>query len=240
MPNNLVEARGLHRRFRVGGATLEALSDIYLDVAEGELLAVVGPSGSGKTTLLGVIGGLDRPDAGSVRVAGADVTAMSSDALTEYRLRTVGFVFQSSGLVPLMTAAENVALALQLQGENAETADRAARVALLAVGLEERAEHRAYELSGGEQQRVALARAIAKKPRLLVADEPTGQLDSETSVSIMHLIRSLRDAGTTVLVATHDEALAALADRALRLEDGVLLGERGARVTTRRAPRLTP
>jgi len=225
MPDNLVEARGLTRRFRAGGATLEALRDVDLDVAEGELLAVVGRSGSGKTTLLGVIGGLDRPDAGRVRVAGVEVTGLSSEALTEYRLRTVGFVFQASGLVALMTAAENVALALQLQGDDAETAAAAARAALVAVGLEERAEHRAYELSGGEQQRVALARAIAKKPRLLLADEPTGQLDSETSASIMHLIRSLHDAGTTVVVATHDEALAALADRALRLEDGVLLGE---------------
>ena len=225
MPDNLVEARGLTRRFRAGGATLEALRDVDLDVAEGELLAVVGRSGSGKTTLLGVIGGLDRPDAGRVRVAGVEVTGLSSEALTEYRLRTVGFVFQASGLVALMTAAENVALALQLQGDDAETAAAAAREALVAVGLGERAEHRAYELSGGEQQRVALARAIAKKPRLLLADEPTGQLDSETSASIMHLIRSLHDAGTTVVVATHDEALAALADRALRLEDGVLLGE---------------
>ena len=225
MPDNLVEARGLTRRFRAGGATLEALRDVDLDVAEGELLAVVGRSGSGKTTLLGVIGGLDRPDAGRVRVAGVNVAALSSEALTEYRLRMVGFVFQASGLVALMTAAENVALALQLQGDDAETAAAAARAALVAVGLEERAEHRAYELSGGEQQRVALARAIAKKPRLLLADEPTGQLDSETSASIMHLIRSLHDAGTTVVVATHDEALAALADRALRLEDGVLLGE---------------
>jgi ABC-type lipoprotein export system ATPase subunit len=218
----LVRLRGVERRYAAGGAITTALHGVDLDVPEGEMLALIGPSGSGKTTLMGVIGGLDRPDRGSVEVAGIEVTALRGDALAGYRLRSVGFVFQSPGLVPLMTALENVSLPLLLMGSDIRDAETRARAALGSVGLEARARHRAFELSGGEQQRVALARALVKGPRLLLADEPTGQLDSETSAAIVELIRSFRGR-TTIIVATHDDAVAATADRVARIEDGRLV-----------------
>ena len=218
----LVRLRGVERRYAAGGAITTALHGVDLDVAEGEMLALIGPSGSGKTTLMGVIGGLDVPDGGSVQVAGIEVAALRGEALAGYRLRTVGFVFQSPGLVPLMTALENVSLPLQLMGIGPADVETRARGALGSVGLEARARHRAFELSGGEQQRVALARALVKEPRLLLADEPTGQLDSETSTAIVELIRSFCRR-TTIVVATHDDAVAAMADRAVRIEDGRLV-----------------
>jgi putative ABC transport system ATP-binding protein len=221
-PEPLVRLLGVERRYAAGGTITTALHGIDLDVDEGALLALIGPSGSGKTTLMGVIGGLDLPDRGSVVVDGIDVTALRGEALAGYRLRTVGFVFQSPGLVPLMTALENVALPLQLMGKDSPEAETLAREALVSVGLEARARHRSFELSGGEQQRVALARVLAKRPRLLLADEPTGQLDSETSAAIIDLIRSFRG-HTTIIVATHDDAVAAMADRTIRIEDGNLI-----------------
>ena len=222
VPEPLVRLRGVERRYTAGGAVTTAVHGVDLDVPEGELLALIGPSGSGKTTLMGVIGGLDLPDRGSVEVAGIDVTALRGEGLAGYRLRTVGFVFQSPGLVALMTALENVSLPLLLMGKGTDDAESQARAALASVGLEARARHRAFELSGGEQQRVALARALAKGPRLLLADEPTGQLDSETSAAIVELIRSFRGR-TTIIVATHDDAVATMADRTLRIEDGTLI-----------------
>jgi putative ABC transport system ATP-binding protein len=205
----------------VGDASVAALRGADLEVGEGEMAAVMGPSGSGKTTLLGIIAGLDRPDAGSVLVGGVEVTKLAGEELARYRLRSVGFVFQAPGLVPLMSAVENVALPLQLMGRDPRDAEEVALDALDLVGLQGRAKHRAYELSGGEQQRVALARALAKQPPVLLADEPTGQLDSETSAAIVDLIRSLRG-HTTILLATHDEVVAARADRVITIEDGKL------------------
>jgi len=221
-PEPLVRLRGVVRRYSAGGTITAALQNVDLDVSEGELLAVIGPSGSGKTTLMGVIGGLDTADSGSVVVDQTDVTALRGEALAAYRLRTVGFVFQSPGLMPLMTALENIALPLQLMGKDPSEAEALARDALDLVGLEARGRHRAFELSGGEQQRVALARALAKSPRLLLADEPTGQLDSETSAAIVELIRSVRGR-MTIIVATHDDAVAAMADRTVLIEDGRLI-----------------
>jgi putative ABC transport system ATP-binding protein len=221
-PEPLVRLRGVERRYAAGGEITTALHGLDLDVAEGEMLALVGPSGSGKTTLMGVIGGLDVPDRGSVEVAGIEVAALRGDALAAYRLRSVGFVFQSPGLVALMTALENVSLPLLLMGNNLRDAETRAHAALGSVGLAARARHRAFELSGGEQQRVALARALVKEPLLLLADEPTGQLDSETSGAIVGLIRSFRGR-TTIIVATHDDAVAAMADRTVRIEDGRLV-----------------
>jgi len=209
------------RRFKVGDATAWALRGADLEVAEGEMVAVRGPSGSGKTTLLGLIGGLDRPEVGSVRVGDVDVTRLVGEDLAQYRLRSVGFVFQAPGLVPLMSALENVALPLQLMGREGADAESVALEALELVGLETRAKHRAYELSGGEQQRVSLARALAKQPRVLLADEPTGQLDSETSAAIVDLIASLRGQ-ITIVLATHDETVASRADRVISIEDGRL------------------
>ena len=221
-PEPLVRLRGVVRRYSAGGTITAALQNVDLDVSEGELLAVIGPSGSGKTTLMGVIGGLDTADSGSVVVDQTDVTALRGEALAVYRLRTVGFVFQSPGLMPLMTALENIALPLQLMGKDPSEAEALARDALDLVGLDARGRHRAFELSGGEQQRVALARALAKSPRLLLADEPTGQLDTETSAAIIELIRSVRGR-MTIIVATHDDAVAAMADRTVLIEDGRLI-----------------
>ncbi|HEX2646724.1 MAG TPA: ABC transporter ATP-binding protein [Candidatus Dormibacteraeota bacterium] len=217
----MIALTGVGRAFRTAGEIVPALRGIDLEIPRGQLVALLGPSGSGKTTLLGIVGGLDRPDVGEVCVGGVDVAQLSGAALSEYRLRSVGFVFQAAGLIPLMTALENVALPVQLMGRDDQGARELALDALELVGLEARVRHRAYELSGGEQQRVALARALVKQPKVLLADEPTGQLDSETSAAIVELIATLRGK-TTILLATHDEAVAAHADRTIHMEDGAL------------------
>jgi putative ABC transport system ATP-binding protein len=213
---------GVSRRFEAGGMRVDAVRDVDLCIREGELVAVLGRSGSGKTTLLSLAGGLDRPDSGQVSVGGRALGELDEAGLDEFRRHTVGWVFQTSGLLPLLTAAENVALALRIQGVPDDRALELALAALEYVGLADRASHRAYELSGGEQQRAALARAIAKQPRLLLADEPTGQLDSETAQEVVSLFREAATAGITVLLATHDAALADAADRVVRMEDGRL------------------
>ncbi|MEI8332904.1 MAG: ABC transporter ATP-binding protein [Chloroflexota bacterium] len=221
----MVEAIALVREFPSGDAVVHALRGIDLTVDRGELLAVRGRSGSGKTTLLGLLGGLDRPTSGQVFVDGAEVSAMGETELVELRRRTVAFVYQAFGLVPFLTAAENVEVPLRLV--DAEPVERDARVAELLdmVGLEARTRHRPYELSGGEQQRVAIARALANRPRLLLADEPTGQLDSDTGHRIMTLLRVIvRSEGVTAIVATHDPVMLDVADRVLELRDGRLLG----------------
>ena len=221
----MVEAIALVREFPSGDAVVHALRGIDLTVDRGELLAVRGRSGSGKTTLLGLVGGLDRPTSGQVFVDGAEVSAMGETELVELRRRTVAFVYQAFGLVPFLTAAENVEVPLRLV--DAEPVERDARVAELLdmVGLEARTRHRPYELSGGEQQRVAIARALANRPRLLLADEPTGQLDSDTGHRIMTLLRVIvRSEGVTAIVATHDPVMLDVADRVLELRDGRLLG----------------
>jgi putative ABC transport system ATP-binding protein len=197
-----------------------AVQDVDLDADEGQLVVLLGRSGSGKTTLLSLAGGLDRPDFGSITVAGHDLRGLGEPALAEFRRKVTGWVFQAAGLLPLLTAEENVALSLRIQGRSVAEAGASARAALKVVGLEERAHHRGYELSGGEQQRVALARALVKNPRLLLADEPTGQLDSETAQSMMALFRLVSEEGMTILVATHDRAFADIADRVLTIEDG--------------------
>ncbi|HET9456309.1 MAG TPA: ABC transporter ATP-binding protein, partial [Candidatus Limnocylindrales bacterium] len=200
---------------------VHALRSIDLSVGRGELLAVRGRSGSGKTTLLNLLGGLDRPTAGRVIVDGHEISSLSEDELVGVRRRTVAFVFQAFGLVPFLTAAENVEVPLRLV--HAEPRERDARVAdlLEIVGLGERARHRPHELSGGEQQRVALARALANRPSLLLADEPTGQLDSDTGHVIMLLLRSIvRHEGITAVVATHDPMMLDVADRIVELSDG--------------------
>lgn len=204
-----------------------AVREVDLDVDEGQLVVLLGRSGSGKTTLLSLVGGLDRPDSGSITVAGHDLTGLDAAALAEFRRDVTGWVFQAAGLLPLMTAEENVALSLRIQGRSVAEAGASARAALTIVGLEERVHHRGYELSGGEQQRVALARALVKNPSLLLADEPTGQLDSETAQSIMALLRLVSEEGMTIFVATHDTAFADIADRVLAIEDGRVSQTRG-------------
>ena len=210
------------KRFRSGGRRFRALRQVDLSISEGELVAICGRSGSGKTTLLSMVGGLDRPDEGRVHAAGEEVSSLSDSALERFRRDKVGWVFQASGLHPLLTAVENVALALRIQGCAAPEAQRAAEVALAEVGLSARARHRAHELSGGEQQRVALARAMVKRPGLLLADEPTGQLDTATARQVLALVRAAADSGVTVLIASHDEALTEIADRVLQIQDGTL------------------
>jgi len=187
------------------------------------MAALEGRSGSGKTTLLNIIGGLDRPDSGTVEIAGTEVTHLSSGELARLRRETLAFVFQSYALIPILTAAENVAVPMRLTRTDPVARDERAMLLLRMVGLGEHAHQRAHELSGGQQQRVAIARALANRPRLLIADEPTGQLDSRNAEQIMLLLRALSDSeGVTVLVATHDQALLARADRQLRISDGLI------------------
>ncbi|WP_231482415.1 ABC transporter ATP-binding protein [Nocardioides sp. URHA0020] len=221
----MVEVRGVTRTYGSGAGTVHALRDVSFDVAPGEMVAVVGRSGSGKTTLLNMVGGLDRPDAGTVRVDGTEVTTLGDAGLSRLRRETVSYIFQTFGLMPPLTAAENVGVPLRLR--RTPVPEREERVALLLdlVGLREHAEQRPAELSGGQQQRVAIARALAGSPRLLIADEPTGQLDAETGVAIMALLRGVVESeGLTAVVATHDPVMMALADRVLTIADGRVEG----------------
>ena len=222
----VVETTDLVREFVVGGTVVRAVDGITVRVEAGELVAVRGRSGSGKTTLLSLIGALDQPTSGSVRVTGLPVSQMPERDLVAFRRHTIGFIFQAFGLLPILSAAENVEIPLRLvAAEPRARQDRVDRLLEL-VGLGGRANHRPHELSGGEQQRVAIARALANRPRLLLADEPTGQLDSHTGRDIMALIRTvIRDEGTTAIVATHDPSLIDLADRVLELRDGKVIGE---------------
>ncbi|HEX8986527.1 MAG TPA: ABC transporter ATP-binding protein [Rhodocyclaceae bacterium] len=217
-----IEVAGLGRTVRSGDRDLTILHDISFQVAAGEAVAIVGASGSGKSTLLGLMAGLDRPTAGIVRLAGQDITALDEDARAELRGRLLGFVFQSFQLLPALTALENAMLPLELLGLPEPRA--AAEAVLTRVGLAERLGHYPKHLSGGEQQRVALARAFAVKPQLLLADEPTGNLDAATGEQIIDLMFEMnREAGTTLVLVTHDEALARRCGRALRLVGGRLV-----------------
>lgn len=206
--------------------TVHALRQIDLEVDHGQLVAVRGRSGSGKTTMLNLIGGLDHPTAGRVEVAGIDITDLPESELVKIRREHVGYVFQSFGLVPILTAAENVEIPLRLVGTDPADRVERSRVLLEMVGLTDRIKHRPHELSGGEQQRVALARALANRPSLLLADEPTGQLDSHTGRSIMNLILALaRSEDVAVVVATHDPTIIDLADRVIELLDGEIVAD---------------
>jgi putative ABC transport system ATP-binding protein len=220
----LVRVEAVTRDFGRGRNVVHAVRSVSFVARPGELVAIQGRSGAGKTTLLNIIGGLDRPTSGRVWVGEHEVTAASESELLRLRRADIGFIFQSFGLIPILSAAENVGVPMRLARVSA--AERDARVSMLLelVGLGGHAAQRPYELSGGQQQRVAIARALANDPRLLIADEPTGQLDSETGRSIMELLRALvRARSTTALVATHDAALIDVADRVLRLRDGALV-----------------
>jgi putative ABC transport system ATP-binding protein len=217
----MVEAIDLVRDYPTGETVVHALRGINLRVGRGELLAVRGRSGSGKTTLLNLLGGLDKPTSGRVLVDGLEISAMSEEELVGVRRRTVAFVFQAFGLVPFLSAIENVEVPLRLVHANARERDERVAHLLEIVGLADRARHRPHELSGGEQQRVALARALANRPSLLLADEPTGQLDSDTGHVIMLLLRSIvRREAITAVVATHDPMMLDVADRVVELQDG--------------------
>jgi putative ABC transport system ATP-binding protein len=216
---DIVEVRGLCLTVPSAAGPVNILSGIDLVVGAGEAVGIVGPSGSGKTSLLMVLAGLEAATAGTVRVAGQDITGLNEDALARFRRDTVGIVFQAFHLIPTMTALENVSIPLELAG--APDAEARAAESLRAVGLGHRLTHRPGQLSGGEQQRVALARAFAPRPRLLLADEPTGNLDAATGHLVMDLLFGLREThGTTLLLITHDPALAARCGRQIRIADG--------------------
>jgi putative ABC transport system ATP-binding protein len=219
MALGMIRVRDLVMRLASGGRPVTILDGVSLDVAAGEVVAVTGPSGSGKSTLLGLIAGLDTPSAGTIAVDGVEVTGLGEAALARFRRRTLGFVFQSYHLIPTLTALENVAVPLELAGASLPLA--AARSRLAEVGLAGRADHYPLQLSGGEQQRVAIARAMALAPPLLLADEPTGNLDSATGAQIVDLLLALnRERRATLLLVTHDPALAGRAGRAIALRDG--------------------
>ncbi|HEX2193990.1 MAG TPA: ABC transporter ATP-binding protein [Candidatus Limnocylindria bacterium] len=221
----MVEAQGLMREYVTPGATVHAVAGIDLTIERGQLVAVRGRSGSGKTTLLSLIGTLDRPTAGTVTVDGLRVSELPESRLVGFRRRKIGFIFQAFGLLPILSAAENVEVPLRLVGADPSARDRRVAELLDQVGLGDRMNHRPHELSGGEQQRVAIARALANRPDLLLADEPTGQLDSQTGHSIMTLLRGLvRTEGVTAVVATHDPAMLDVADRVIELRDGRIVG----------------
>jgi putative ABC transport system ATP-binding protein len=221
LTTDMLAAEEVVRTFGSGRTATHALRGVSFSVGSGQLVALRGRSGSGKTTLLNVVGGLDQPDGGRVQVAGQDVTAMSSRERMAMRRTSVAFVFQSFGLIPILSAAENVGVPLRIAGLAPKEREQRVRLMLDIVGLSDHARQRPGELSGGQQQRVAIARALAGSPQVLLADEPTGQLDSETGKQIMRLLRTVvQSEGVTALVATHDPDLIGIADSVLELEDG--------------------
>ncbi|MFD8372020.1 ABC transporter ATP-binding protein [Streptomyces sp. NPDC059688] len=225
LTETMVRVEDVHRSYGRGAAAVHALRGVSFEVPRGELVAVKGRSGSGKTTLLNIVGGLDTPDRGRVEVDGRQLGELGENELLRLRRDRIGFVFQSFGLIPILSAAENVGVPLRLR--RAEPREREERVELLLslVGLAGHASQRPGELSGGQQQRVAIARALANRPALLIADEPTGQLDAETGHAVMELLRAVvHSERVTALVATHDATLLDLADRVLELHDGEIAG----------------
>ena len=217
----VLQLEGVVKKYRRGDEEVRALVDFDFTLDAGEFVVVSGPSGAGKSTLLHIAGGLDAPDAGTVAVAGQDVWAMSASARAAFRRRNLGFVFQFFNLVPMLTAVENVSLPLVLDGVAARSADARAVELLERVGLGDRARHRPAELSGGQMQRVAVARALVARPSMILADEPTGNLDSHSSSEVLDLLRSLSDEnGAAVVVVTHDQAAAGYGSRAVHLVDG--------------------
>jgi putative ABC transport system ATP-binding protein len=221
----MIEVQSLTKTLSSGARNLEILQGIDLSVRKGEVLAIEGPSGSGKSTLLGLLAGFDSPTKGSIKIDGEEITGLDEDQLALLRGRKLGFVFQSYNLLPTLTAEENVTLPMELRGDISRPQDRA-RELLCAVGLDNRASHYPAQLSGGEQQRVALARAFACNPSILLADEPTGNLDSSTGNLVLEMLLALnRSQGTTLVIVTHDPALSRLTDRIIRLRDGRIVGE---------------
>jgi putative ABC transport system ATP-binding protein len=219
----LIQVEHLRKNYTLGGQTVRALDDVSLSIAEGEFVAIMGASGSGKSTLMNMLGCLDRPDSGSYALAGEPVQAMASDQLAAVRNRRIGFVFQQFNLLPRTSALENVELPMVYAGVKAAERHQRALAALQRVGLGERTGHTPAELSGGQQQRVAIARALVNQPQLILADEPTGALDSHTSDDIMQLLAQLNAQGMTVVLVTHENDVAAWARRRLVFRDGRLV-----------------
>ncbi|MFI2641146.1 ABC transporter ATP-binding protein [Streptomyces sp. NPDC018610] len=220
----MVRVENVHKSYGQGAGAVHALRGVSFEVPCGELVALKGRSGSGKTTLLNIVGGLDEPDEGRVEVDGHDLSGLGEDGLLALRRDRVGFVFQSFGLIPILTAAENIGVPLRMRRVDPREREERVELLLSLVGLADHARQRPGELSGGQQQRVAIARALANDPALLIADEPTGQLDAETGLAVMELLRAVvHSRQVTALVATHDQTLLGLADRVLELRDGEIV-----------------
>lgn len=227
MPQNgnvVIRTRDLAKDLPLGKTVVHALRGVDMDVYGGEIVGIVGPSGSGKSTLLGLIGGLDQPTKGTIEIDSTDISRMNEDQLTEIRNEKIGFIFQFFNLVPTLTALENVMLPIQFARKPRFSPDKRAKELLAALGLGDRLHHRPSELSGGQQQRVAIARALANDPPLLLADEPSGNLDQESGAVVLQALQDVRErAGTTVVIVTHDHDLSRHADRVLTLVDGQLV-----------------
>jgi putative ABC transport system ATP-binding protein len=230
----LLRARGLRKQYGSGEALVRAVDDVDIDVARGEMLAVMGPSGCGKSTLLHLLGGLDRPTSGELSLAGRRIDRLSERALAQLRRHEVGFVFQAYHLMDELTAQENVELPALLAGRTPRQAHHRARQLLEQVGLAERADHLPSALSGGQRQRVAIARALANDPLVVLADEPTGNLDSAATLEVLRLFETLHTGGLTLVIVTHDERIAATADRLISMRDGALVDETRLTGGTRR------
>ena len=224
-PPITLSAREVRRDYRLGAEIVHAVRGVSLDVAEGEYAAIVGPSGCGKSTMLNLLGAIDRPDGGSVTIRGQDVARMRDREATRFRLEHIGFVFQRFHLMPALSAGENVELPMAEAGVSKAERRRRTAELLAYVGLGARERHRPSELSGGEQQRVAIARALANRPALLLADEPTGELDAKTGADVIALLERLNADGTTIVVVTHDEDLARAARRVVHMRDGVIVSD---------------
>ena len=222
MSDNVIEIRNIIRDFKLGQETVHVLKGIDLDIKKGEYVAIMGPSGSGKSTLMNLLGCLDTPTAGSYKLNGKDVSQMSDDELAEIRNTEIGFVFQTFNLLPRTTALENVALPMIYAGASKKVRSERASEVLTDVGLADRMDHKPNQLSGGQRQRVAVGRALVNKPSIILADEPTGNLDSKTSLEIMELFDEIHARGNTVIMVTHEEDIAAHAKRVIRLLDGII------------------
>ncbi len=231
----LIALQDVSKTYRMGEVEVHALRGLHLEIPRGQFVVLLGPSGSGKTTTLNLLGGLDRPTSGQVLVEGEDITQYDDRRLTAYRAQKVGFVFQFFNLIPTLTAAENIAFALELTTRDRSVIRRRTAELLALVGLEDRGNHFPSQLSGGEQQRVAIARALAGRPSILLADEPTGNLDVETGRQVLRALRDLnREAGVTVVLVTHNTAIAPMADRIVRLHSGTVAADE--LVSTPQAP----
>ena len=222
MPDKIIEIKGLKRDFAVGSEIVKALKGVDVSVMKNEYLAMMGPSGSGKSTLMNLLGCLDTPTAGAYHLNGTDVSSLKDDDLAEIRNKEIGFIFQTFNLLPRLTALENVSLPLVYAGYNSEDRKIKAQDVLEKVGLGDRLDHRPNQLSGGQRQRVAVARALVNDPSIILADEPTGNLDSKTSLDIMRLFEEIHEMGNTLIVVTHEEEVASHAHRILRLRDGLV------------------
>ncbi|KUF39367.1 ABC transporter ATP-binding protein [Myroides marinus] len=222
MAENIIEVREIKRDFKLGSETVHVLKGVNLEIEKGDYVALMGPSGSGKSTLMNILGCLDTPTSGAYFLDGKDVSALKDDQLAEIRNKSIGFVFQTFNLLPRTTALDNVALPMVYAGNSKSERDERAKEVLDQVGLSDRMDHHPNQLSGGQRQRVAVARALVNRPAIILADEPTGNLDTKTSIEIMHLFDEIHANGNTVILVTHEEDIAEHAHRIIRLRDGVI------------------